>query len=165
MEFAYKLKELRLRAHMTQAELAKALFVSRTLVSKWESGDRHPSEENIKRLCELFNITVLDLLGAQDKDAPVRRDALGGLFVGYCMGLAASILTVLCVCFLQRSEPWTEVGGFMIGVGYAIPVGIALVWEAFDLRRRRSGRRNRLFSLFALLLAWAALLLCTLYVF
>jgi hypothetical protein len=53
----------------------------------------------------------------------------------------------------------------MIGVGYAIPVGIALVWEVFDLRRRRSGRRNRLFSLFALLLAWAALLLCTLYVF
>ena len=38
MEFGEKLQELRKSRSMTQEELAESLFVSRTAVSKWESG-------------------------------------------------------------------------------------------------------------------------------
>ena len=43
MEFSEKLQELRKSRNLTQEELAEALFVSRTAVSKWESGRGYPS--------------------------------------------------------------------------------------------------------------------------
>ena len=38
MEFYEKLQRLRTERHLTQEQLATQLYVSRTAVSKWESG-------------------------------------------------------------------------------------------------------------------------------
>ncbi|MBE6776011.1 MAG: MATE family efflux transporter [Ruminococcaceae bacterium] len=48
MEFNEKLQELRKQKALTQEELAEKLFVSRTAVSKWESGRGYPNIESLK---------------------------------------------------------------------------------------------------------------------
>ena len=47
MEFNEKLQELRKGKGLTQEELAQAIFVSRTAVSKWESGRGYPNIDSL----------------------------------------------------------------------------------------------------------------------
>lgn len=62
MNFNEKLQQLRKQNNMTQEELAKVLFVSRTAVSKWESGKGYPNIDSLKSIAEVFGITIDDLL-------------------------------------------------------------------------------------------------------
>ena len=62
MEFNEKLQELRKARGLTQEELAEALFVSRTAISKWESGRGYPSIDSLKEISNYFGVTIDDLL-------------------------------------------------------------------------------------------------------
>ena len=62
MEFHEKLQELRKRKGLTQEELAELLFVSRTAVSKWESGRGFPNIESLKAISAYFGISLDELL-------------------------------------------------------------------------------------------------------
>ena len=65
MEFHEKLQELRKSRSLTQEELAEALFVSRTAVSKWESGRGYPGIDSLKEIARFFSVTVDELIGQQ----------------------------------------------------------------------------------------------------
>lgn len=62
MEFHEKLQELRKSRGLTQEELADALFVSRTAISKWESGRGYPSIDSLKEISNFFSVSIDDLL-------------------------------------------------------------------------------------------------------
>ena len=62
MELSEKLQELRKSRSMTQEELAEALFVSRTAISKWESGRGYPSIDSLKEISRYFSVTIDDLI-------------------------------------------------------------------------------------------------------
>lgn len=50
---------------LTQEVLANKLFVTRSLVSKWERGISLPSCEYLPHLCDIFNITSNELLAGE----------------------------------------------------------------------------------------------------
>lgn len=66
MEFNEKLQQLRKQKNLTQEELAQALYVSRTAVSKWESGRGYPSIDSLKAIAKFFGVTVDDLLTGEE---------------------------------------------------------------------------------------------------
>ena len=65
MEFYEKLQELRKSRGLTQEELAEALFVSRTAISKWESGRGYPSIDSLKEISRYFSVSIDDLLSGE----------------------------------------------------------------------------------------------------
>ena len=66
MEFHEKLQELRKRKGLTQEELAQALYVSRTAISKWESGRGYPSIDSLKAIAKFFSVTIDELLSGEE---------------------------------------------------------------------------------------------------
>ncbi len=66
MEFHEKLRELRKSKGLTQEELAEQLYVSRTAVSKWESGRGYPGIDSLKEISEFFGVSI-DLLLSGEK--------------------------------------------------------------------------------------------------
>ena len=62
MEFNEKLQELRKSRSLTQEELAEALFVSRTAISKWEQGRGYPSLDSLKEISRFFSVSIDDLI-------------------------------------------------------------------------------------------------------
>lgn len=65
MEFGEKLQSLRKSKGLTQEELSEYLYVSRTAVSKWESGRGYPSLDSIKEIASFFSVTIDELLSSE----------------------------------------------------------------------------------------------------
>jgi len=66
MEFHEKLQELRKQKGLTQEELAQFLFVSRTAISKWESGRGYPNIDSLRAIAKFFSVTIDELLSGDE---------------------------------------------------------------------------------------------------
>lgn len=66
MEFNEKLQELRKNKGLTQEELANDLYVSRTAISKWESGRGYPNIDSLKAISKYFSVSLDDLLSSEE---------------------------------------------------------------------------------------------------
>lgn len=65
-DFGEKLKALRTERGLTQEQLAARLYVSRTAVSKWETGGGSPNLDSLQAVARLFDVSVDDLLSTDD---------------------------------------------------------------------------------------------------
>ena len=99
--FSEKLKELRKSKNITQEELADKIFVSRSAIAKWESNKGIPSEENLKYLCNFFEVESSYFLGVDDYKKELER-----VNVGYRKGKYALIsIAVTLIIFVFSLIP------------------------------------------------------------
>lgn len=73
-----KLRELRMAQGLSQADAAKRLHISPSIVSAYETGERTPSAENLLALSYLYKCTTDYLLGkpSQKPSAILDTDGL-----------------------------------------------------------------------------------------
>ena len=74
MTLGEKLKKLRTDKNLTQEELAEILFVSRTAISKWESGRGFPNIESLKAISKYFSVSLDELLSGEEILAIAEND-------------------------------------------------------------------------------------------
>lgn len=66
MLFKDKLKKYRIENNISQEELSSKLYVSRTLISKWENGVVYPSASNMEKLADLMQVDINYLLSNEE---------------------------------------------------------------------------------------------------
>jgi transcriptional regulator with XRE-family HTH domain len=64
--FGEKLKELRIEKGVGQIELAKAINVSKGIISLWENGLREPKLSNLITLAKFFEVSLDYLVGLEN---------------------------------------------------------------------------------------------------
>lgn len=140
MDFNEKLQQLRKQKGLTQEELAQALYVSRTAISKWESGRGYPNIDSLKAIAKFFSVTVdqllsgdelLDLAQAENKRVKNRiRDLISGL-----LDLSVAILFFLPL-FAQKAAGNIEEVSLLtlsgiapyLKVSYCIVLSLICLW-------------------------------------
>lgn len=107
MELARRIKEHRARLGMSQADLARALFVTRQTISNWETSRTYPDAQSLLLMSGLFGVSVDSLL---KDDSQEMKEALAA-----------------------GSRKMNRLGAVMAAFGLAcaawVVVGIALDWD------------------------------------
>lgn len=97
MEFKDKLLSLRKEKGLTQEQLAELLFVSRTAISKWESGRGYPSLASLQEIAKYFSITIDELINQEEiiKAAEIEKQQNSDKFVNIVANLEDLLLISL----------------------------------------------------------------------
>ena len=66
-----RLKELRIQKGFTQKELANAINVDPSVISRFERGETTPSLDKVRKLAEMLDASVSDLIGSGERTVGV----------------------------------------------------------------------------------------------
>lgn len=66
-----RIRELRKEHNMTTNKLAELCNTSQSVISKLENGHRIPDVPTLKKICEVFDITLADFFAPENISKPV----------------------------------------------------------------------------------------------
>lgn len=145
MEFNEKIQELRKQKGLTQEELAEALFVSRTAVSKWESGRGYPNIDSLKAIAKFFGVTVDELLSGEQvltiaqEDQKEKENHIRNLVFGL-LDLSVALFLFLPL-FGQKTDGGAEAVSLLaltqiseyLKIAYLVVVVGSILWGVLTL--------------------------------
>lgn len=117
MEFNEKLTKLRKEAGLSQEQLAAKIFVSRTLITKYESGSVFPTDENLKKIADVLEVDVKDILSDEEKSEIVQKSYQN--LSKFCMILEICVIVISVLLLVLSLIPFYKYGHYV----YPIPEG------------------------------------------
>ena len=134
MEFNEKLQQLRTGKNLTQEQLAEQLYVSRTAISKWESGKGYPNIESLKCISKFFSVTIDELLSGEELITLAETENRSNLKKIY--SFIYGILDMMAVTFILFPLYANLVDGYIYSVNLlsftdTTPIYLAIYWIVF----------------------------------
>ena len=100
VEFGNKLRKAREEKGITQQTLAEKLFVTRQTVSNWECGKRYPDLITTKRISQILEVGLDDLLSEKEMTKEVERKY--AVCNGTANGIMLALYTVVILFALKK---------------------------------------------------------------
>lgn len=100
MKFSDNLKKLRKEHNFTQKDVALKIYVSRSLIAKYENGTVFPTEENLAKLAQLFNVNILELKGINELTPSVLKISKKRKKIIFIINILIIALSILYLIFL-----------------------------------------------------------------
>lgn len=132
MSLGQRICQYRTRQGMSQLELAERLEVSRQSISKWETDASVPELEKLVKMCEVFEVTLDELVrgeqpsepqpAAEPQPQPVVVQKMPARFIVGGVLLLSGIM-IFMLLWLELRDFWE---GLLIGSAVAIPGAICL---------------------------------------
>ena len=151
MELSEKIQKLRKERGLTQEQVAEQLFVSRTAVSKWETGRGTPSMESLQMLAKFFGITLDELLRAEEVISIAENENKENIsrFASYIDGIfnIAAVMGMLLPLYKTRlddlfySVPLYQFQGWLGILYWILPGAMALCGVIQLLINKAEGER------------------------
>ena len=161
MEFNEKLQELRKQKNMTQEDLAASLYVSRTAISKWESGRGYPNIDSLKAIAKFFGVTVDELLSGEEllsvahEDGKQKENRIYDLVFGL-LDISAALLLFLpffgqktgdliqsvSLLALTDVEPYLRIFYFIFVSAIILSGILTLAFQNFEKSFRTENKRK-----------------------
>lgn len=115
-----KIKKLRTDNGLTQDELAEKIFVTRTAVSKWETGKGMPGIESLKELSRLFGVSLDELISDDDiENKKLSEDKTARRFYYISLAFFAAAAVLLMLSTVLKAE-LPSILAMVFVIGYVV---------------------------------------------
>lgn len=163
------IKKLRVDKGYTQSEMADILHVSRSTLSKWETGNAIPSANDLQKMKNEFHISIDYLLDDKEKasiDSDRERNDLKTH--GLCLVLLSMILALSIVKLLfDSSTILTLLGNYLpvdlsaiLGVASDLAISVVITLWIYKLLRNQNDNKNAIVTVITF---YVCSIICTIY--
>ncbi|WP_455615779.1 helix-turn-helix transcriptional regulator [Eisenbergiella sp.] len=127
VEFGEKVKKLREEKGMTQQTMADQLYVTRQAVSRWECGARFPDLLTAKKIAQILEVSVDELLSGEElkksiEKAPVLSAPMSNMIQTILYAVASAAYLLMLVFSLYSFFPAQALKGTPAGEITAVNV-------------------------------------------
>ena len=129
------LKEERENSNFTQEEAAKRIGVSKSIISKWETGKSYPSLENLSKISETYGVSINEILagtrlGMNEKEIVSDENLLKEMQKTKVNRIAIQIIFIISLCTIMIL---LEIVCYMAGVNNIYYTMIFIIMLLFGL--------------------------------